>query len=556
MSTNTPVASYSLTVRVRIANKPGMLGKVTSAIGEAGGDIGAVDLVEAGGKEMTRDIAFKASDEAHGQRIVDRLRAVPDVTVVNVSDRTFLMHLGGKIEVNGRVTVKTRDDLSMAYTPGVARVCMAIHDDPEKVYNLTIKQHTVAVVTDGSAVLGLGDIGAAAALPVMEGKCLIFKSFAGVDAFPIALDTKNVDEIVRTVKLISPIFGGINLEDISAPRCFEIEERLQSELDIPVFHDDQHGTAVVTLAALLNALKIVNKKLSDVKIVFTGAGASAIATAKLMMLEGARHITACDRAGALYRGRTENMNPMKQWFAEHTNADGMKGTVREALIGADVFIGLSGPGVVKADDLGRHEAGRHRLRHGQSHSGDHAGGGRALRAGDGHRPLRLPEPDQQLVRLPRLLQGHVRGAGAPRERRDEAGRRPRAGQHRDGQRAVRGVHHALDVRCARGAGGGLRGRRGGGAHRRGPPQARLGRRSVVRAPVPLQGERAVRGLTPRATTLTPTLSLEGRGGRRQATILQSEEQKAQRGEAEEGHRQHGVDAALARLPWPTARAVR
>ncbi len=352
MSTNTPVASYSLTVRVRLANKPGMLGKVTSAIGEAGGDIGAVDLVEAGQKEMTRDIAFKASDEAHGQRIVDRLRTVPDVTVVNVSDRTFLMHLGGKIEVNGRVAVKTRDDLSMAYTPGVARVCMAIHADPEKVYNLTIKQHTVAVVTDGSAVLGLGDIGAAAALPVMEGKCLIFKSFAGVDAFPIALDTKNVDEIVRTVKLISPIFGGINLEDIAAPRCFEIEERLQSELDIPVFHDDQHGTAVVTLAALLNALKIVNKKLSDVKIVFTGAGASAIATAKLMMLEGARHITACDRAGALYRGRTENMNSMKEWFAEHTNADGLKGTVREALIGADVFIGLSGPGVVKADDLG------------------------------------------------------------------------------------------------------------------------------------------------------------------------------------------------------------
>jgi malate dehydrogenase (oxaloacetate-decarboxylating) len=220
MSRNTPVASNSLTVRLRLANKPGMLGRITSAIGEAGGDIGAVDVVEASQKEMTRDITFKASDEAHGQAIVDRLRQEPDVTVVNVSDRTFLMHLGGKIEVNGRVAVKTRDDLSMAYTPGVARVCMAIHDDPEKVYNLTIKQHTVAVVTDGSAVLGLGDIGPAAALPVMEGKCLIFKAFAGVDAFPIALATKDVDEIVRTVKAISPIFGGINLEDISAPRCF------------------------------------------------------------------------------------------------------------------------------------------------------------------------------------------------------------------------------------------------------------------------------------------------------------------------------------------------
>src|SRR6266404_6177574 len=338
MSKNTPVASYSLTVRLRIANQPGMLGKATSAIGEAGGDIGGVDLVEAGQKEMTRDIAFKASDEAHGQAIVERLRGVAGVTVVNVSDRTFLMHLGGKIEVNGRVTVKTRDDLSMAYTPGVARVCMAIHDDPEKVYNLTIKQHTVAVVTDGTAV--------------MEGKCLIFKSFAGVDAFPIALATKDVDEIVRTVKAISPIFGGINLEDISAPRCFEIEERLQRDLDIPVFHDDQHGTAVVTLAALLNALKVVNKKLNEVKIVFTGAGSSAIATAKLLMLEGARNIIACDRAGALYRGRTENMNPMKTWFAEHTNAEGIRGAVREAMVGADVFIGLSGPGVVKVDDLG------------------------------------------------------------------------------------------------------------------------------------------------------------------------------------------------------------
>ena len=353
MAQTTPVASYSLTVRVRFANRPGMLGKVAAAIGDAGGDIGAVDIVEVGGQSMTRDITFKASNEPHGQAIVDRLKAVDGLTVVNVSDRTFLMHLGGKIEVNGRVAVKTRDDLSMAYTPGVARVCMAIHDEPEKVYNLTIKQNTVAVVTDGSAVLGLGDIGPAAALPVMEGKCLIFKSFAGVDAFPIALDTKDVDEIVRTVKNIAPIFGGVNLEDIAAPRCFEIEERLQRELDIPIFHDDQHGTAVVTLAALINALKIVNKKLNDVKIVFTGAGASAIATAKLLMLEGARHIVASDRAGTLYRGRTENMNSMKQWFAEHTNPDNIRGTASDMLVGADVFIGLSGPGVVTVDDLGK-----------------------------------------------------------------------------------------------------------------------------------------------------------------------------------------------------------
>jgi len=347
---NAPVASYSLTVRVRIVNTPGMLGKVTSAIGAEGGDIGAIDIVEVG-SQVTRDISFKASDEAHGQRITERIRGIEGVTVVNVSDRTFLMHLGGKIEVKGRVAVKTRDDLSMAYTPGVARVCMAIHDDPEKAYTLTIKQNTVAVVSDGSAVLGLGDIGPNGAQPVMEGKALIFKEFAGVDAFPLCLNTKNVDEIVMIVKAIAPVFGGINLEDISAPRCFEIEERLQRDLDIPVFHDDQHGTAVVVLAALINALKVVGKKLPDARIVFTGAGASGIATAKLLMLEGARHIISSDRAGAIYRGRTENMNPMKQWFAEHTNPEGVRGSAGDALKGADVFIGLSGPGVVSLKDI-------------------------------------------------------------------------------------------------------------------------------------------------------------------------------------------------------------
>ena len=347
---NAPVASYSLIVRIRIVNTPGMLGKVTSAIGAEGGDIGAIDIVDVG-REITRDISFKASDEAHGQRITERIRGIEGVTVVHASDRTFLMHLGGKIEVNGRVAVKTRDDLSMAYTPGVARVCMAIHHDPEKAYTLTIKQNTVAVVSDGSAVLGLGDIGPNGAQPVMEGKALIFKAFAGVDAFPLCLDTKNVDEIVMIVKAIAPVFGGINLEDISAPRCFEIEERLQRDLDIPVFHDDQHGTAVVVLAALINALKVVGKKLSDVRIVFTGAGASGIGTAKLLMLEGARHIIDCDRAGAIYRGRTDNMNPMKQWFAEHTNPEGLHGSAGEALKGADVFIGLSGPGVVSLKDI-------------------------------------------------------------------------------------------------------------------------------------------------------------------------------------------------------------
>ena len=346
-----PSASYSLTVRLAITNRPGMLGRVTSAIGKGGGDIGAIDLVEVGKSTITRDITYKARDERHGQQIVDRIRGVKGVKVVNVSDRTFLMHLGGKIEVRGKMSVKTRDDLSMAYTPGVARVCMAIHHDPEKAYALTIKQNCVAVVTDGTAVLGLGDIGPSGAQPVMEGKALIFKEFAGVDAFPLCLATKDVDEIVAIVKAIAPVFGGINLEDISAPRCFDIEQRLQRDLEIPVFHDDQHGTAVVVLAALVNALKVVKKRLGDARIVFTGAGASGIATARLLMRAGAKHIVACDRAGALYRGRTENMNSMKEWFAKHTNEKKIKGTAGEALHGADVFIGLSGPGVVSLKDI-------------------------------------------------------------------------------------------------------------------------------------------------------------------------------------------------------------
>jgi malate dehydrogenase (oxaloacetate-decarboxylating) len=351
MSINAPSASYSLTVRLEIDNKPGMLGKITSAIGKGGGDIGAIDVVSVGNRTITRDLSFKARDEQHGGQVVDRLKAIGGVRVVNVSDRTFLMHLGGKIETHAKVGVKTRDDLAMVYTPGVARVCMAIHHDPEKAYTLTVKSNMVAVVTDGTAVLGLGDIGPSGAQPVMEGKCVLFKEMAGVDAFPLCLATKDVDEIVLIVKAVAPVFGGINLEDISAPRCFEIEERLQKDLDIPVFHDDQHGTAVVVLAALINALKITKKKLADARIVFAGAGASGIATAKLLMKEGARNIVACDRAGALYQGRKQNMNSMKEWFAKHTNPKKMKGSIADAMKDADVFIGLSGPGVVSLKDV-------------------------------------------------------------------------------------------------------------------------------------------------------------------------------------------------------------
>jgi malate dehydrogenase (oxaloacetate-decarboxylating) len=339
-------ASYSITMRVEIQNRIGMLGRVTSAIGKAGGDIGAVDIAGFGKDTVIRDITVSARDEAHEKLIAAAVGKLPGVKVVNVSDRTFLAHLGGKIVVQAKSPIKTRSDLSMVYTPGVARVCMAIHEDPGKAHQLTIKKNTVAVITDGSAVLGLGNIGPAAAMPVMEGKAALFKEFAGVDAFPICLDTQDADEIVRTAKFIAPGFGGINLEDISAPRCFEIEERLQKEVDIPVFHDDQHGTAVVVLAALLNGLRIVKKKLRDLKIVVSGVGASGIACAKILMAMGARNIIGLDTKGALYRGRTENMNAMKEWYAQATNPHNLKGDILDVIAGADMYLGLSGPGTL------------------------------------------------------------------------------------------------------------------------------------------------------------------------------------------------------------------
>ncbi len=340
----TPSASYSVTLRVELANRPGMLGKLTSRIGELGGDIGAVDIVSVEQGRMVRDLTINCRDNEHAKNLVDAIGALDGARLVHHSDRTFLLHLGGKIEVVSRAPIRTRDDLSMVYTPGVARVCMAIYDEPGDAFNLTIKKNTVAVVSDGTAVLGLGDIGPAAAMPVMEGKCALFKEFAGVDAFPICLDTKDSRQIVETVKHIATAFGGINLEDIAAPRCFEIEEWLQGELDIPVFHDDQHGTAIVTLAPLINALRIVKKEPQDLKIVFNGVGASGVAVSKIYMDYGVKNIIGCDRAGAIYNGRTENMNFMKQWYAENTNPNQEKGTLEQVIEGADVFVGLSGPG--------------------------------------------------------------------------------------------------------------------------------------------------------------------------------------------------------------------
>src|SRR6267154_4227679 len=348
---STPSASYSLTLRVKLSSRAGTLGELTTTIGRAGGDIGAIDIISATRDSIIRDVTVNAASSTHVQEIVNAVHDIDGIEVINVSDRTFLMHIGGKIEVVSKMPLKTRDDLSMAYTPGVARVCEAIRDDPEKAFTLTIKKNTVAIVSDGTAVLGLGDIGPAAAMPVMEGKAMLFKEFAGINAFPICLNTKDPDEIVRTVKAIAVAFGGINLEDISAPRCFQIEERLKEELNIPVFHDDQHGTAVVVLAALINALKLVGKNMKNIKVAVNGVGAAGVACSKIVMAAGVRNIIGCDQAGAIYRGRATHMNWIKDWYAQNTNPNEEKGTVHDVMKGADVFLGLSVPGVIDVEDV-------------------------------------------------------------------------------------------------------------------------------------------------------------------------------------------------------------
>jgi malate dehydrogenase (oxaloacetate-decarboxylating) len=347
-----PSASFSSTLRVRLANEPGTFARLAEAIGDAGGLLGAIDLVRVERGSKLRDVTVLTSDAAHMERIAAAVHDLDGIEVLNVSDRTFLMHLGGKIEIALRSPLKTRDDLSMAYTPGVARVSAAIAAEPEKVWNLTIKQNTVAVVSDGTAVLGLGDIGPEGALPVMEGKAMLFKEFGGVDAFPICLATKDPDEIVATVKAIAPVFGGVNLEDISAPRCFEIEDRLREELDIPVFHDDQHGTAVVVLAALHNAVEVVGKRLEDLRVVVTGVGAAGVAVTKMLLAAGVAEVIGCDREGIVRRGRP-GLSPVKDAYAELTNPRGLRGSADEALAGADVFVGLSQPGAVTVEGIRR-----------------------------------------------------------------------------------------------------------------------------------------------------------------------------------------------------------
>jgi malate dehydrogenase (oxaloacetate-decarboxylating) len=357
MVTRPAQAQFSVTVRVELDARQEPLGKLTSAIAEAGGALQGVDLVPGAGSEgkRVREFTIDARDQDHWEQILRAIGGTRGARVLDYVDRTLAMHRGGKIAQHNKFPLKTRDDLSMAYTPGVARVCNEIAADRAKAFEFTIKRNTVAVVSDGSAVLGLGDIGPEAAMPVMEGKAMLFKEFADVDAFPICLDTRDQDAIVDTVRLLAPTFGGVNLEDISAPRCFYIEERLKEELDIPVFHDDQHGTAVVTMAALFNALKIVGKELADLRVLMLGLGAAGVAVTKMMLESGVANVIGCDRQGALSTKRADydsgEMTEIKRWYAENTNPEGVLGTPAEAIEGCDLFVGVSGPGLITADDL-------------------------------------------------------------------------------------------------------------------------------------------------------------------------------------------------------------
>ncbi len=348
--TKLPTAAFSVALDCQLDNVPGTLGRLCTAIGEAGGNIGALDGFDVRGPVLRRSLIVHCRDEEHQQKVVEAVRALDGVTLVDWWDRTFRMHEAGKVHVLSTAPVNDRDDLSMAYTPGVARVCTAIENDPALSHQYTIRKNTVAIVSNGTAVLGLGDIGPEAAMPVMEGKALLFKEFGGVDGFPVCINARTVDEVVDFVQRIAPTFGGINLEDIAAPECFEIEERLRASLDIPVFHDDQHGTAVVTLAALWNSLKITGKKMEDLSVVIAGIGAAGVAIGKILLNAGVGEVVGCDRVGAIYTGRGE-LNSAKEWFAAHTNPSRKMGTIADVMRGADVFIGVSGPDLITAAEV-------------------------------------------------------------------------------------------------------------------------------------------------------------------------------------------------------------
>ena len=349
MSEIQPSVSYSFTVRMAIENKPGMLAKVLNVIAEHRGDPGGVDVVAVEGKFKVRDVTVSARDARHSREIVEAVKLIDGIEVRYVSDRVFLLHINGKISIRNKVPVDTRDTLSMAYTPGVARICKAIAIEKNNAYSLTIKQNSIAVVTDGTAVLGLGDIGPEAAMPVMEGKAMLFKEFADIDAYPICLSTKDADQIVQTVKNIAPGFGGINLEDIGAPKCFEIEHRLKEELDIPVFHDDQHGTAVVALAATINALKVVGKSLQEIRVVVVGIGAAGSAISRILLEAGVKELLPVDIDGILNRDNTDHLDDNKKWVAENANQNKLKGGLLDATKGADLIIGVSGPDTIPVE---------------------------------------------------------------------------------------------------------------------------------------------------------------------------------------------------------------
>ncbi|MEI6664621.1 MAG: NAD-dependent malic enzyme [Chloroflexota bacterium] len=346
-----PLSSYQLLVRLRIENRPGNLGRVASAVGSVGASVGAIEIAEARPGYVMRDMQVACRNANHARAAVLAIQAIPGVEVIYAADRTFQLHHEGKIEVRNKIHLRGTQELAQIWSPGAVRVAREISEHPDAVWSLTSKANTVAVVTDGTAVLGLGDIGPAAAMPVMEGKCMLFKTFGGVDAWPICLDTTDPDRIVATVKAIAPGFGAILLEDISAPRCFEIEERLKAELDIPVFHDDQHGTAVVVLAAVINGLKLTGKRAEDLRVVLVGTGAAGLACARILINFGVRDIVGFDRFGAIYEGRTEGMSPGLEWFAQHSNREDFRGSIGDALVGADLFLGLSRPRVVSADQI-------------------------------------------------------------------------------------------------------------------------------------------------------------------------------------------------------------